>query len=146
MLLDALDDWREVKTITVYGWARLNSFGPSLIMPNATVDRIVDAAHHHKIRTIQELKKETGWTDADQFGTEVISIIEKHAAPPSLPFASTPLRPSTTALNTAQPSPSRLQVPAPSSGASKRRNKCSACGEEGHNGKSSSCQFDEGIP
>ena len=50
----ALDDWRVEKTKEVYGWACLNNYGASLIMPNNTLDRIVDCAHHRKIQTPQD--------------------------------------------------------------------------------------------
>ncbi|KIJ14139.1 hypothetical protein PAXINDRAFT_79821 [Paxillus involutus ATCC 200175] len=122
----ALQDWRESKTTLVYGWASLNDHGPSLIMPNSTLDRIIDCAHHRKIQTHQDLKRETGWTDSDQFGNEVIALIQRHATPrPSL-FASTPLRPSTMTTLSATNLP-----PSPT----KRRNRCGACGQEGHNSK-----------
>ncbi|KAI6002624.1 hypothetical protein F5J12DRAFT_207296 [Pisolithus orientalis] len=50
-LADALEDWREARTITVYDWANINDLSPSLIVTNPTLDRIPDSMHHHKIRT-----------------------------------------------------------------------------------------------
>ncbi|KIJ04907.1 hypothetical protein PAXINDRAFT_103972 [Paxillus involutus ATCC 200175] len=145
MLQDALDDWRDAKTITVYGWARLNDLGPALIMPNSILDRIIDCAHHHKINTIQDLRKETGWTDAELFGEEVIGIIQRCTAPLPLPLISTPLRPSTSsAINTSALSVSNTSsldsISSPSSVAPKRRTiKCGACGKEGHNSRNRIC-------
>ncbi|KAG2365347.1 hypothetical protein BDR07DRAFT_1277187 [Suillus spraguei] len=98
--------------------AHLNDFGATIIMPNAILDCIIDSAHHCKIQTIQDLKRETGWTDAEKFGDEVVVIVRAHAP---MPFATNPLRPLTA-------------VPHPTVGSSMRKNKCSACRQEGHNG------------
>ena len=152
MLEDALDEWRDAKTISIYGWARWDNLGPSLVMPTSILDRIVDCAHRQKITTAHDLKKETGWTDAEQFSEEIIAIIKRCTAPLPLPFASTPLRPSTSntvniqvpatssLLNpAAQPEPSVSVVLSPTSAALPHRRapiKCGACGKEGHNGES----------
>ncbi|KIJ15265.1 hypothetical protein PAXINDRAFT_77373 [Paxillus involutus ATCC 200175] len=77
----ALQDWWENKTAAVFGWAALSDLGPSLLMTNALLDRIIDGAHHHKIHTIQDLWKETSWTDSEKYGEEVLTIIRQHAAP-----------------------------------------------------------------
>ncbi|KIJ09814.1 hypothetical protein PAXINDRAFT_86935 [Paxillus involutus ATCC 200175] len=139
-LVNTLDDWREAKTTTVFGWASLNDHGPSLVMPNTTLDRIVNCAHHRKIHTAQDLKRETGWTDTERFSMEIVAIIQRHAPPLPSPFVSTPLRP--TSSNNISIT-SRLRPPTPTSPIShtihslnipKQRNKCSACGHEGHNG------------
>ncbi|KAF8548114.1 hypothetical protein OG21DRAFT_1423656, partial [Imleria badia] len=80
-LEDALENWREEKTRDVYGWTCLNDYGASLIMTHSTLDRIVDCAHHCKIQTPQDLKRETRWSDSEQFGDDFIALIRKHAAP-----------------------------------------------------------------
>ncbi|KAG1883258.1 hypothetical protein F4604DRAFT_1879014 [Suillus subluteus] len=144
-LQDALDDWREEKTISIYGWAHLSDLGPSLILPNSTLDRIVDCAHHRKIRSTLDLKKETGWTDADRFGSEIIMLIQRHAPPDASPFAMTPLSRSSSTANTNVPP--LLQTPsapspctaAPAFNAPKRKNKCGACNQEGHNARNRVC-------
>jgi len=139
MLQEALEDWREEKTAAIYGWAALNDLGPSLVMPNATLDRIVDCAHHYKIQTVQDLHKETAWTDSERFGAEVIALIQKHSIPPQTPFISTPIQRCTliSSVNINAPPSGTSQTGAssqPLEVAVKRRNKCSACGREGHNG------------
>ncbi|KAI5983341.1 P-loop containing nucleoside triphosphate hydrolase protein [Pisolithus albus] len=78
-LENALLDWREEKTAAVYGWACLFDNGP-VVMTNSTLDRIIDCAHHHKILTPQDLKRETTWADSDLYAGEVLSLIERHAA------------------------------------------------------------------
>ncbi|KAI5995606.1 hypothetical protein EDD15DRAFT_2164647 [Pisolithus albus] len=126
-LEEALLDWREDKTVAVYGWACLSDHG-AVVMTSTTLNRIVDCAHHRKIQTLEDLKRETGWMNSDRYGDEVISLIQQHAAPTTSLLISTPLRLRGTALvgeETATPS----NVPM------KRRSRCSACGQEGHNGK-----------
>ncbi|KIK77554.1 hypothetical protein PAXRUDRAFT_166468 [Paxillus rubicundulus Ve08.2h10] len=156
-LEEALQDWQESKTTMVYGWASLNDYGPLLIMPNSTLDRIVDYAHHCKIQTPQDLKRETMWTDSNQFGNEVIVLIQRHGTPCPLLFASMPLRPSSVTmlmtksiighatnvvtspllhLTSAPSTPSNNQLPP---GPTKCCNKCGACGREGHNARDCVC-------
>ncbi|KAG1880833.1 hypothetical protein F4604DRAFT_1578316 [Suillus subluteus] len=134
---DALDDWREQKTISTYGWSHLNDLGPSLVLPNCTLDRIVDCAHHRKINSILDLKKETGWTDSDRFGNEIITLIQRHAPPIASPFVTMPLSyPSTGNVPVlATPCPAaRTNAPT-----LKHKNKCSACNNEGHNARNRVC-------
>ncbi|KIK78749.1 hypothetical protein PAXRUDRAFT_163135 [Paxillus rubicundulus Ve08.2h10] len=103
----ALQDWCEDKTAAIFGWAALNDLGPSLLMTNALLDRIIDCAHHHKIHTTQDLRKETSWTDSEKYGEEVVAIIRQHAAPLPSPFNTIPLRSGMgllTAANTPMPS------------------------------------------
>jgi len=100
-LINALSGWRETKTADVYGWPSLNDLGPSLVMPNVILDRIIDCAHHRKILNVQDLRRETGWSDAEMFGDEVIAVIMQYAAPLPPPFISTPLRPNASSSNTA---------------------------------------------
>ncbi|KAG2031717.1 hypothetical protein BDR03DRAFT_875382, partial [Suillus americanus] len=98
-LQDALDDWCEQKTILTYGLSQLSDLGPSLVLPNCTLDRIVDCAHHRKITSTLNLKRETGWTDADRFGNEIIALIQRHTPLTVSPFTTTPLRPSSSTTN-----------------------------------------------
>ncbi|KIK79807.1 hypothetical protein PAXRUDRAFT_16125 [Paxillus rubicundulus Ve08.2h10] len=138
-LLDALDGWREQTTATIYGWHHLNDMGPSIMMCNATIECIIDCAHHCMITSVPELKRETGWFDADQFGGEIIALIQSHTAPLPTSFVSTPLRLTASGtVNTALPSlfntAPASPCPLPNTSAPKRKNRCGACGEEGHNG------------
>jgi len=137
-LVNALSDWRETKTANVYGWPSLNDLGPSLVMPNAILDRIVDCAHHHKILNMQDLRREMGWSDAERFGDEVLAVIMQYAAPLAPPFILTPLRPIVSSSNTASLSTQRPESPShpgPLAGQPKRQIRCGACGQGGHNGE-----------
>lgn len=107
----ALSDWREMKTAEIYGWPSLNDQGPSLVMPNYVLNRVVDCAHHHKLQTIQDLRKETTWSDVDRFGEEVLAIIQRHAALCPSPFCSTPLRASFASINMATISNEQSELP-----------------------------------
>ncbi|EGO01419.1 hypothetical protein SERLA73DRAFT_70610 [Serpula lacrymans var. lacrymans S7.3] len=128
----AAEEWREMKTLQVYGAAYLSSIGPCLIMTDNIVDRIVECAHYHKIKDLSKLKKETKWIQSEKYGAEVIALIQCHAPWPvgatASPFASTPLRPSasTGSISTTTP-----VLP--------RKNKCGACGLEGHNARNWVC-------
>ncbi|KIK96247.1 hypothetical protein PAXRUDRAFT_138923 [Paxillus rubicundulus Ve08.2h10] len=150
-LQEALDDWREAKTVAVYGWSNLHDIGLCIVMPNSILERIVDCAHHRKINNAQDLKCETGWSDAEQYGTKIIALLQRHAPPLSTPFITTPLRPLTCSIVNASPSqlgPPSATIPtgasAPSNSpsvavVSKRQIKCGACGGVGHNARNQLC-------
>ncbi|KAN0088934.1 hypothetical protein V8E55_005991 [Tylopilus felleus] len=137
-LSNALNAWREAKTITVYGWANLRNHGPCLIMTNTTLERIINCSHHHKIKGVQDLKHETTWADAEEYGLEILELIKKHGAPLSTLFSSAPLRPLSLDHTNTSTSPTTHTMPRSTDIApgSKHRNKCGACDREGHNGKS----------
>ncbi|KIJ09489.1 hypothetical protein PAXINDRAFT_17430 [Paxillus involutus ATCC 200175] len=144
-LQDALHDWREEKTADMYGWACLNDHGPSLVILNSILDRIIDCAHHGKIHTSQDLQKETGWTDSEKDGSEILSLLTAHAPPRQSLLVATPLRHNTTnnPMLLHVPTASgmqreRVELPV-SAVASKHWNKCSACGQEGHNARNRIC-------
>ncbi|KIK10578.1 hypothetical protein PISMIDRAFT_20262 [Pisolithus microcarpus 441] len=114
-------------------------------MTNSTLNRIVDCAHHHKIQTPQDLKRETVWADSDLYTTKVLSLIQRHAALCTSLFISTPLRQDThmalsitnsTAIPTMPQPPSSSDASLP---VKRHTAKCSACGQEGHNARNHSC-------
>ncbi|KAG2343221.1 hypothetical protein BDR05DRAFT_884945 [Suillus weaverae] len=76
-LCGLLEDWREAATRRVYGDSNLRDYGPGTVMPDSVLDCIVDCAQHHKILTIQDLRKETRWSGSDQFGSDIIAIIHR---------------------------------------------------------------------
>lgn len=76
-LCGTLEDWREAATLRVYGDSNLHDYGPSAVMPDSVLDRIVDCVQHHKIVTIQDLCKETRWSGSDEFGADIIAIIHR---------------------------------------------------------------------
>ncbi|KAG2140003.1 hypothetical protein BD769DRAFT_1350302 [Suillus cothurnatus] len=70
------DSLAELMTRRVYGDSMLNDYGPGVTMPDSVLDRIINCAHHHKISTIDDLHKETKWSAADCFGSDVIAIVQ----------------------------------------------------------------------
>ncbi|EGO02669.1 hypothetical protein SERLA73DRAFT_150328 [Serpula lacrymans var. lacrymans S7.3] len=77
-LRDVLEDWREEQTRKIYGESVLVNLGPSAVMTNHILDRIIGCAHHQKIKTLQDLKKETKWMEVETLGLDVITIIQQH--------------------------------------------------------------------
>lgn len=138
-LRDALHVFRRETTTSRFGWATLSDMGPSIIMSDAILQRIVDCAHDFKIDSVQSLIKETRWLNAQMHGTEVISLIQRHCPKPiPVPlFSSTPLRP--------------MQPPSlPLHGLStanlvpiKHIQRCGKCGATTHNGQSCNISISE---
>ena len=143
-LLEALEDWRECKMRDVHGEAHLINLGPATIMPDDVLDRIVDCAHFFKIKTVDDLSRETRWSKAHKFGVEVIAIVHRMLPIPIVPhvLTSVPLQPhqasqpgtpsSLPNALTAISLPDETITPSSSITAVKK-NRCSACGSEGHN-------------
>ncbi|KIM61143.1 hypothetical protein SCLCIDRAFT_122899, partial [Scleroderma citrinum Foug A] len=139
---EALDNWHEEKTILEYGWPHLKDIGPCVIMTDETVNWIVDCAHYHKVQSLADLKKETGWVDIDQFSNEIIELINTHSPLPATPFVSTPLRPTTMSgiLNVdSPPSMHHPSVPFVDRPPTKHAIRCSACSQEDHNACNQAC-------
>ncbi|KAG2074483.1 hypothetical protein BDR04DRAFT_1007874, partial [Suillus decipiens] len=127
-LRDALEEWQELMTRRVYGDSTLNDYGPGVTMPDSVLDRIIDCAHQHKISTIDDLRKETKWSAADRFGSDVIAIVQCIIPVPVL------LPVFTTAMHPRQSLPSTSQSSQPV--IARKQPRCSACGIEGHTSKS----------
>ncbi|KAF7964397.1 hypothetical protein HWV62_8639 [Athelia sp. TMB] len=125
----ALHLFRKNETIKVYGLSTLKNIGPSIILPNALLDRIVDCAHVGKISTIDQLKHETQWSRADVSGPSVLALITAHALPiqPAAVRAPIPL---------IQPSPANGLVAPVRAIAPKQ---CSSCKAFGHIKSNKSC-------
>ncbi|EGO29474.1 hypothetical protein SERLADRAFT_378388 [Serpula lacrymans var. lacrymans S7.9] len=129
----AFKSWREDKTKEVYGEAHLVNIGPSLFMSNNTLTRIVDCTHHFQVQGVKDLNKETRWQGCLEYGQEVVLVVLLVEPPPQTrpPLVSTPLPsrlPDTVATHTTIATPT---VP--------RKNKCRACGVEGHNIRNQVC-------
>ncbi|KIK73578.1 hypothetical protein PAXRUDRAFT_20702 [Paxillus rubicundulus Ve08.2h10] len=140
---EALEDWREEKTREIHGESHLMDIGPALVMPDGMLNWIVACAHYFKIKTVNDLKRETRWGKANQYGTEVITMIHR-VVPIPIPitapaaFTRTPLQPrpipqansSLDPLSTPSHQPlvagDGVNLPA-------KKKKCGACGLEGHN-------------
>jgi len=92
-------------TRRVYGDSTLNDYGPGVTMPDSVLDCIIDCAHHHKISTIDDLHKETEWSAADRFGSDVIAIVQRIIpVPVLLPVFTTATHPRQSLPSTSQSS------------------------------------------
>jgi len=138
-LCEALEDWRDQKTVEIYGRSHLIDLGPTVVMGDSVLDRIVDCAHFQKIKVADDLRKETHWSVNDNLAKEVITIIH-HIIPISL-YTTAPLqqRPLSTIVHApnsglAQPPSAHIASNGPPAGV-KKLQKCSACGQAGHNSK-----------
>ncbi|KAF7426082.1 hypothetical protein PC9H_008448 [Pleurotus ostreatus] len=131
VLQGALDDWRDDKTKSIYGTAYWNEMGPCLILPNDYLDRIVQCAHEFKICDVDDLVKETRWPLAAKYGPEVIDLIRRHGPQPPAnpPLATTAQLPNRTVGAAGDQQGQR----------EKTRNKCSSCGQAGHNARNRLC-------
>ncbi|KAF7967710.1 hypothetical protein HWV62_33295 [Athelia sp. TMB] len=89
-LRHALHQFRKDETIKVFGLATLKNIGPSIILSNSLLDRIVDCAHVRKISTLDQLKHETQWSRADSCDAVILSLIKTHAPPVPLVAARAP--------------------------------------------------------
>lgn len=109
LLYDDIDNWRRAKTVEMYGEGMLRDFGPSVVLPNTILDRIVDCAHYGVIKELDDLRREASWGQAKCYGAEVLGLIEQYPTPASLESSSTrssqqvrrrgPLSESTRAIN-----------------------------------------------
>ncbi|KAF8450850.1 hypothetical protein L210DRAFT_842835, partial [Boletus edulis BED1] len=131
-LCNALEEWRVAKAVNERGEACVMDYGPGFILPTATIDRIVNCAHHSKLRTVDDLRKETRWSGVALYGTEVLAIVNifipQQTNTPALVRA--PLLPRPVLQPCVQ---STDLLPAPASTSGTKKNKCSACGLPGHN-------------
>ncbi|KAI6119143.1 hypothetical protein EDD16DRAFT_1480363, partial [Pisolithus croceorrhizus] len=135
------DNTAAEKTAAVYGWACLFDNGP-MVMTDLMLDCIINCAHHRKIQTPQDLKRETMWANSDLYTSKVLSLIERHAALHKSLIINTTAIP--TVLTTPLQASASASVSAstlPTLPAKCHATKCSTCGQEGHNGKYSMLQL-----
>ncbi|KIK34578.1 hypothetical protein CY34DRAFT_26821 [Suillus luteus UH-Slu-Lm8-n1] len=111
-LCGTLEDWWEAATLRVYGDSNLRDYGPSAVMPDSVLDRIVDCVQHHKIVTIQDLCKETRWSGSDKFGADIIVIIHRLFPVPTSTLVLTlaPLQRQLSSVNNSVAPPSNPQA------------------------------------
>ncbi|KAF5381314.1 hypothetical protein D9615_008286 [Tricholomella constricta] len=125
-LKTALLDWRLEEANKKFGTLVVLRLGAKLLISDETLDRLIICAPRHKVSTIEQLVRETGWKKdwAEELGVSLIEIIHKY-------FPPVPIKP-TNVLT-----PSDGQVVA---GPNKRKSpRCSNCGAEGHIKTNSNC-------
>ena len=139
-LKQALHLFRKDAAVHKFGPAHLTDFGASAVMPNNVLQRIVDCVHHSKIKTKDDLVKETKWGGAEEYWEEVISLItvsnkspDIRLAPSSslLPCQNTGSAPLTDMLLRPHNTPGALSASTPGHRTPAKR-QCSACGSHTH--------------
>ncbi|THG96024.1 hypothetical protein EW026_g5739 [Hermanssonia centrifuga] len=143
-----IQQWRVKKTIEQYGAGALDNYGPGIVLPIDTLERIVDCIHAMKISSSADLWRETKWSGIDTYGAEIMQIIEK--------LQLRRIQVTLTPLTTTQPLTRRTpQVPASliadTDGTTiatigttavdqKRSLRCGACFKLGHNRRNQHCE------
>lgn len=74
-LSQALNAWRQKATVDMYGLAVFRDVGSALVLNDRVLERVVDCAHHGKIKTIEDLRREVDWSLVEELGPEVVRII-----------------------------------------------------------------------
>ena len=90
---DALYDWRTKTATAQFGC--LDFWPANLLLHEEILEEIVALVDANKIVTVEDLRKETGWILCDQYGDQIVSLIQRFFPPtPVLNlFVSTPLPP-----------------------------------------------------
>ena len=88
---DALYDWRTETATGLFG--ALDFWPADLLLHEEILEDIVVLVDANKILTVQDLREETGWILCDQYGDQIISLIQRFFPPTPLSnlFVSTPL-------------------------------------------------------
>jgi hypothetical protein len=128
-----LDVWRARKARQCFG--DIDFFTPNVFLHTYVMLRVINLAHAHKLHTTDDLKNQTSWCFADEYGDELISLVLKHypIAPPATQnstslFISTPLHSRATNANDAATTTSSVL----SSTKSRTQPRCGNCGVLGH--------------
>lgn len=74
-LSQALNAWRQKATVDMYGLAVFKDVGSALVLNDRLLERLVDCAHHGKIRTVEDLRREVDWSLVEELGPDVVRII-----------------------------------------------------------------------
>ncbi|KAM6489692.1 P-loop containing nucleoside triphosphate hydrolase protein [Amanita muscaria] len=113
-LMDELFKWRKEKALVKFGRSFFETLGANLLMSDEVIERIVACVHSRKIKSLEDVTKETGWTSeaswVAEFGGSLMEVIQTYS-PPAPPLG-----------------PCEKQKRGPST--------CTACGQSGHRSKS----------
>ncbi|KAH9914882.1 P-loop containing nucleoside triphosphate hydrolase protein [Epithele typhae] len=118
----AVQQFRDDQTCKMLGRTHLEEEGPRFIMGDKTLDRVVLCARANKIRSVEELHRETKWYRVKELGEELLVLVNRFYPPPP------PLPPQPSSTSSA---PQSVGSTRPTS-ASKTQRRCSACGNVGH--------------
>lgn len=124
-LREALLKWRQTEYDARFKGEMF--LGPSLVMPTAILNRIVDVAHFgmDRLSTLQQLCEQTDWNEniASLYWEQIYSIITSICSVPAT---------AETSNNETSVLSSRSMNNEKAAPAKRRRYNCGACGQEGH--------------
>ena len=78
-LVQALREWRDKTASELFGAGNVDLYGGCLVLPSDILDRIVDCACIDKIRSVQDIVKETDWDEAHQHAEAILAIVHEYA-------------------------------------------------------------------
>ncbi|KAF8985861.1 hypothetical protein BDQ17DRAFT_1172431, partial [Cyathus striatus] len=79
-LRQALWNWREEAATIKFGSEMVRTFGPYLLMPDETIERIIACGQVFKVKSASHLTKETSWLKewVVEFGTDILAIVHAY--------------------------------------------------------------------
>lgn len=80
----SLHSFQHEKTLLLFGRRHLNNIGPGIIMGNNLMEHIIACARVHKLETLEGLTRETKWSQAKEFGEEILRLVFEYVAPISV--------------------------------------------------------------
>ncbi|THH15915.1 hypothetical protein EUX98_g9385 [Antrodiella citrinella] len=129
-----LETWADKTVEVMYGPGALLDLGPGVILPEETLERIVDCSHFSKIHTVEDLKRETKWAGAEEFGAQILSLIEAIYPPAPPPVHEVPMDSATGVPPDAENTSSREHAK------KSKQLTCKSCGEAGHTQRAKRCK------
>ena len=133
--------WCECKVHDLFG--NIDYFTPNIFLHLSVLDFILDLAHVHKLNSILDLKNQTSWCFAEEYGRDIIRFIEQHCpstemghASASSLFVSTPLHSQPDMFNS-----STDNTLLPAALKTRAQPQCGECGILGHRSESATLQL-----
>jgi len=69
--------WHKHKVSKIFG--DVDYFTPDIFLHLSILDHIVDLAHAHKLNSALDIKNQTLWCFAEEYGGQIIRILEQHS-------------------------------------------------------------------
>ena len=126
-LQDALHTFRKETGIMKFSLPYFTSHGASIVMSQRVLQRIVDCAHTGKIRTKDDLSRETRWGGTEEHSDIILNLISTHHPPPPSAAAPAPSTNTLVDINTNQ-----TATPVSHSVRILAKRQCKACGSHEH--------------
>lgn len=128
--------WRD--EVAQARFADFEDVGGDVFLHYQLVERIVELAHVHKLKTLEHLYNQTGWCWTSTYGEDVLRIVQKHCSSETAPVLPSPFTRTPLAVNRAdQHSPSTSGVVASETTSAHAQHAprvftCSSCKATGH--------------